>query len=112
VEESQKLGIQTFKGTYCWYPGPTYETPLEISAFVKLGANLFGMSTVPEVLAAHSHKMRTVICSVITNLAAGITKKVLSGSDVVETAARAAEMVEDLFVKLVNRFNDMPQLAT
>ena len=70
------------------------------------------MSTVPEVLAAHSHKMRTVICSVITNLAAGITKKVLSGSDVVETAARAAEMVEDLFVKLVNRFNDMPQLAT
>jgi purine nucleoside phosphorylase len=97
-EESVKLGIQTFQGTYCWYPGPAYETPLEIKAYVDLGANLFGMSTVPEILAAQAHDMRMVVMAVITNLAAGLSKKAPDGFEVVQSAKAAAEYVENVFM--------------
>jgi purine-nucleoside phosphorylase len=68
--------------------GPSYETPAEIRAFAKLGADAVGMSTVPEAIVARQHGLRVAAVSCITNLAAGISKEKLSHTEVLETAER------------------------
>jgi len=90
-------GIEIKKGVYIAVPGPSYETPSEIKAFEKLGADAVGMSTVPEVIVAKSLGMRVMGISCITNMAAGILKKPLSHEEVIETTRK----VEEKFKKLV-----------
>jgi len=90
-------GIETKKGIYIAVSGPSYETPSEIKAFEKLGADAVGMSTVPEVIVAQSLGMRVLGISCITNMAAGILKKSLSHEEVIETTKK----VEAKFKKLV-----------
>jgi len=68
------LGIALPEGVYAWYLGPNFETPAEIRALRGLGADLVGMSTVPEVLVARHCGLRTVAISAITNLAAGMRR--------------------------------------
>ncbi len=67
-----KLGIALPEGVYAWYLGPNFETPAEIRALRGLGADLVGMSTVPEVLVARHCGLRVVAVSAITNIAAGM----------------------------------------
>jgi purine-nucleoside phosphorylase len=81
-----KLKLQ--RGVYLAVSGPSYETPAEIRAFTKLGADAVGMSTVPEAIVARQYGMRVAAVSCITNLAAGISKKELSHAEVLETAER------------------------
>jgi purine-nucleoside phosphorylase len=81
-----KLKLQ--RGVYLAVSGPTYETPTEIRAFAKLGADAVGMSTVPEAIVARQCGLRVAGISCITNLAAGISKKNLSHGEVLETAER------------------------
>ena len=76
------------RGVYLSVSGPTYETPAEIRAFAKLGADVVGMSTVPEAIVARQCGMRVAGISCITNLAAGISKENLSHGEVLETAER------------------------
>ena len=76
------------RGVYLAVSGPSYETPAEIRAFAKLGADAVGMSTVPEAIAARQCGLRVAGVSCITNLAAGISKKNLSHAEVLETAER------------------------
>jgi purine-nucleoside phosphorylase len=88
VEEGRKLGLNLHEGVYLALAGPNYETPAEIHALRTLGADLVGMSTVPEVLAARHSGIRVLGISCVTNMAAGITGKALTAEEVFETGAR------------------------
>jgi purine-nucleoside phosphorylase len=76
------------RGVYLAVCGPSYETPAEIRAFAKLGADAVGMSTVPEAIVARQCGLNVAGISCITNLAAGIGRENLSHADVLETAER------------------------
>jgi len=78
--KSQNTKIK--EGVYCWTTGPSYETAAEIQAVGKLGGDLVGMSTVPELLMASYIGMNVLGISLVTNLAAGIGKEPLSHEEV------------------------------
>lgn len=82
-------GVRLEEGVYCGLLGPSYETPAEIRAFQRLGADAVGMSTVPEVIAARARGLRCLACSTITNPAAGLGPP-LSHADVLEVGRRVA----------------------
>ena len=79
-------GVTLHKGVYMWFSGPSFETPAEIRMARVLGANAVGMSTVPEVILARFLGLRVAACSVITNLAAGMTGAELSHDETKEMA--------------------------
>lgn len=85
------------EGVYLAVLGPSYETPAEIRAFRKLGADLVGMSTVPEIVAAKHCGIKCLAYSCVTNMAAGVLDAPLSHKEVVEVANK----VKDTFSKLV-----------
>ena len=80
--------IKLRQGVYLAVSGPSYETPAEIRAFARLGADAVGMSTVPEAIVARQCGLRVAAVSCLTNLAAGISPKKMSHADVLATAAR------------------------
>ncbi len=89
ISEAQKLGITLKEGVYCWLSGPSYETPAEIRMLGKIGADMVGMSTVPEVIAAHHMGIKVAGVSCITNYAAGIKEEKLNHEDVKLVAEKA-----------------------
>lgn len=93
-----KNGIALQEGVYGMYSGPNYETPAEIRMFRTLGADVAGMSTVPEALVAGHCGMEVIGISCITNMAAGVLPQKLNHSEVIETAA----LVHDKFQKLLD----------
>jgi len=88
AEEGKKLRLNLHEGVYLSLPGPNYETPAEIHAFRTMGADLVGMSTVPEVLAARHSGISVLGISCVTNMAAGITGAPLTAEEVFATGAR------------------------
>jgi purine-nucleoside phosphorylase len=94
----QDVGLELREGVYAACPGPSYETPAEVRMLRTLGADLVGMSTVPEAIAARHMGARVLGLSCVTNLAAGITEQPLSHDEVTETAAR----VRGTFVSLLD----------
>jgi purine-nucleoside phosphorylase len=93
-------GIPMRRGVYLAVSGPTYETPAEVSAFARLGADAVGMSTVPEAIAARECGLRVAGLSCITNRAAGISRTPLSHAEVLATAER----VRAAGARLLERF--------
>lgn len=92
-EVGAELGLTLKEGVYLAAMGPSYETPAEIRAFRAWGADLVGMSTVPEVIAARHAGMRVLGISVVTNFAAGVSEKPLSHEEVLQvTKEKAAEL--------------------
>ena len=87
-EAGQTCGLRLRSGVYLAVSGPSYETPAEIRAFARLGADAVGMSTVPETIVARQCGLKVAGLSCITNLAAGRTGKPLSHAEVLETAER------------------------
>ena len=87
----EKLGIPYKTGVYAMMGGPQFETPAEIRALGILGADMVGMSTVPEVIVANHCGMNVLGISLISNLAAGISKAPLSHEEVMEEGRRATE---------------------
>ncbi len=83
-------GVRWKEGVYLAVSGPTYETPSEIAAFRRWGADAVGMSTAPEAMLGHAAGMRVAALSCISNLAAGIAHTPLSHEDVARAAAEAA----------------------
>jgi purine-nucleoside phosphorylase len=86
-----KAGVRLHDGIYIGVSGPSYETPAEIRAFRKLGADAVGMSTIPEVLMARYFGMEVAAISCITNAAAGIGNRKLSHREVLQTGEKSAE---------------------
>jgi len=82
------LGKNLREGVYAGLPGPSYETPAEIRYLRAIGADLVGMSTVPEVIAARHMGINVLAISCVTNMAAGILDQPLSYVEVFETTER------------------------
>ena len=82
--------LKCFEGVYAALHGPTYETPAEIRALKRLGADAVGMSMVPEVLAARQLNVRVLALAIITNRAAGLSKHALSHDEVLAAGEKAA----------------------
>lgn len=83
--EAATLGIKLHRGVYAAMTGPSYETPAEIRFLRAIGADLVGMSTVPEVIVANHMGMKVLAISCVTNLAAGITGEKINHEEVLET---------------------------
>ena len=88
VGEGNRNRIGLYEGVYAALPGPSYETPAEIRYLRGIGADLVGMSTVPEVIAARHSGIRVLGISCVTNAAAGILDQPLDHKEVLETAER------------------------
>jgi purine-nucleoside phosphorylase len=87
----QELGITLAEGVYAAVTGPSYETPAEIRYMRTIGADLVGMSTVPEVIVANHLGMRSLAISCVTNMAAGILPQKINHEEVLETGRRVRD---------------------
>ncbi len=94
-------GVPLRKGVYLQTTGPQYETPAEIRAYERLGADAVGMSTAIEAIAARHAGMEICGISCISNLAAGISANPLTHAEVQETADRAAPMFRKLVTQAI-----------
>ena len=100
---AQDVDASLEEGVYAGLPGPHYETPAEIRMLQTLGADLVGMSTVHEVIAARHVGAEVLGLSLVTNLAAGLGGTDLDHADVLEAGRASAEAMGDLLAQVVAR---------
>ena len=103
AEEGKKLALNLHEGVYLALAGPNYETPAEIHSFRAIGADLVGMSTVPEVLVARHCGIRVLGISCVTNMAAGITGAPLTAEEVLQAGARVKHQFIALLQAVIPR---------
>ena len=99
-EAARTAGVALDEGVYMWFSGPSFETPAEIRAAKILGADLVGMSTVPEVILARRAGLRCAAVSVVTNYAAGLA----GGDPSHEETQAVAHQAADRFKRLLRAF--------
>jgi purine-nucleoside phosphorylase len=104
-EEARRLKMEIQEGVYAAVSGPNYETPAEIRYLRTIGADLVGMSTVPEVIVARHMGIEVLGISCVTNMAAGILDQAINHEEVIETGAR----VRTQFVALLRAV--IPRIA-
>lgn len=102
-EEAGKLGMNLHEGVYAALLGPSYETPAEIRYLRTIGADLVGMSTAFEVIAARHMGIKVLAISCVTNMAAGILDQPLSHQEVMETGERVKSSFEALLRAVLPR---------
>lgn len=104
-EIADELKLPVHEGVYIGVTGPSYETPAEIRFFAKAGADLVGMSTIPEVIAARHCKLSVFGMSVVTNISNtdNVDGNLNDGDDVVRAADAAAGKMRELFTRLIER---------
>jgi purine-nucleoside phosphorylase len=109
-EEAAKLGMTLHEGVYAALLGPSYETPAEIKYLRAIGADLVGMSTAFEVIAARHMGIKVLAISCVTNMAAGIVDQPLSHREVMETGERVKTSFEALLRAVLPRMaQDNPE---
>ena len=96
---AEKTNVNLKEGVYCFFKGPMFETPAEIRALKVIGADMVGMSTVPEAIVARHSGMTTLGISLVTNKAAGLGANELDHKEVME----AANLAEVNLVKLTKQ---------
>ena len=105
MKEAQRLGITAYQGVYAGMLGPSYETPAEIRSLRAIGADVVGMSLIPEAIVAQHMGVRVLAISCVTNMTAGILDKPISHHEVIETAERVMNDLRALLRAIV------PQIA-
>jgi len=100
---AEKLKIPLAEGVYAAMTGPNYETPAEIRYLRTIGADLVGMSTVPEVIVANYLRMRVLAISCVTNMAAGILPQKIHHEEVLETGRKVHDTLGRLLKALLPR---------
>ncbi len=105
LAEAKRLGMAAHEGVYAALLGPSYETPAEIRYLRTIGADLVGMSTVPEVIAARHMGIRVLGISCVTNMASGILDRPLDHAEVLATGER----VKGQFIALLRAV--LPRIA-
>jgi purine-nucleoside phosphorylase len=106
LRAARNLGKTVHQGVYAGLLGPSYETPAEIRYLRTIGADLVGMSTIPEVIVARHMGLKVLAISCVTNMAAGISDEILNHEDVLVTGER----VKGDFVALLRAV--VPEIAT
>jgi purine-nucleoside phosphorylase len=104
-QEAQKIGLEIYEGVYAGMLGPSFETPAEIRFLRAIGADVVGMSTISEVIAARHLGMKILAISCVTNMAAGILDQILTHEEVLQTGER----VKGSFTALVKAV--LPRIA-
>jgi len=102
-EVGNQLGISLAEGVYAAVTGPSYETPAEIRYMRTIGADLVGMSTVPEAIVANHLGMRVLAISCVTNMAAGILPQKINHEEVLETGRRVRDTLVRFLKALLPR---------
>lgn len=93
---ANRRGLRVMEGVYAYTSGPCYETPAEVQAYKAQGADVVGMSTVPEAVFAKACGMKVAGVSLVSNLAAGISRRPLNHQEVVEAGEKAKPQMADL----------------
>lgn len=105
-EAAHAMNFRLDEGVYLSVLGPSFETPAEIRAFRTMGADLVGMSTVQETIAARQMGLAVLGISCVTNMAAGLQKEPLSHEEVIETSRRVEAQLAELLTRLVPMMTD------
>ena len=98
IEKAAARGIKLREGVYAMFTGPSFETPAEIRFARTIGADAAGMSTVPEAIIANHAGREIIGISFLSNMAAGVLDKPLTGAEVTEAALR----VKNTFAEVVD----------
>jgi purine-nucleoside phosphorylase len=102
-EEAKRLGIDLVPGVYACLPGPSYETPAEIKMLRTLGADVVGMSTVPEAIVARHCGIDVLALALVSNAAAGVVGTPITHEEVLEAGHKAAPTLARLIERIVGR---------
>jgi len=100
-KEARRRKFRLFEGVYAALPGPSYETPAEIRSLARIGADVVGMSTAPEVIVASHMGIPVLGLSSVTNMAAGISPKKIHHEEVLEAGERMASQLTAFLRALV-----------
>jgi len=106
LQAARALELKCFQGVYASLLGPSYETPAEIRMLRRLGADAVGMSTVPEVLAARQCGLPVLAVAIISNRAAGLSRRPLSHQEVLEVGQRASYDLARLLERIIGLARD------
>ena len=100
---ANRLGLRVMDGVYAYTSGPCYETPAEIQSYKAQGADVVGMSTVPEAVFAHACGIKVAGLSLVSNLAAGISRRALGHEEVIAAGEAAKPKMAEFIADFISR---------
>lgn len=101
---AKRIDPSLHEGVYAQFAGPQYETPAEVAMAAKLGADLVGMSTALDTIAARHAGLEVLGISLVTNAGAGVTDAPLAHEDVIATGEAAAPRASKLLADIIQAF--------
>jgi purine-nucleoside phosphorylase len=112
LEEAKAIGLELASGVYACMSGPSYETPAEIKMLRTLGADVVGMSTVPEAIVARHAGIDVLAVALVSNVAAGFSDAPITHAEVLEAGKRAGPELARLIERVVARISPVDTPAS